>query len=251
MGRAIVREMLGAVFEFCYPARCPACDKLVQQGAFLCDSCNGAMEKLQRQAACERCAMPLAEHGTPCPYCLGKGIPHYERVMRLGNFNDPLKDLVHQAKYRRRWPVAEQLAERLLQKPEARRALEEADCLVPVPLHPLRQIARGYNQAAVIAQELGRRCRVAVAPAAVRVRHTETQTHLHSRRERERNLRNAFALEDAASVEDRKVMVVDDVMTTGATLRSLGRVLRRGRPASLSAVVIAVADPHGRDFRVV
>ena len=83
------------------------------------------------------------------------------------------------------------------------------------------------------------------------MRDTETQTHLHSRARREENLRDAFVLVKPATVAGKHVVLVDDVMTTGATLVSFARAIRLGAPASISALVISVADPRGRGFEVI
>ena len=99
-----------------------------------------------------RCAMPLAEFGAPCAYCLGKGLYPFDRILRLGIYQDPLKHVIHQMKYRQRWALAEFLADRLLEQEPVKGLLSQTDCLVPVPLFAMRQIARGYNQADVIAR---------------------------------------------------------------------------------------------------
>jgi ComF family protein len=171
--------------------------------------------------------------------------------VRLGVFRDPIRQMIHRMKYHRRWSLAEYLAERFGEQAHVRRMLEATDCLVPVPLHRLRQMSRGYNQADVLAAALAKavKPRPRIARPVVRLRHTETQTHLHSRAQREANLRDAFALIRPQVVHGRHVIVVDDVMTTGATLRAFARALRPARPASLSAIVIAIADPKGSDFQ--
>jgi ComF family protein len=137
------------------------------------------------------------------------------------------------------------LAARLLAQERVKGVLQETQVLVAVPLHWRRQLERGYNQAEVIARWLGRKCGIPIARPVRRVRNTETQTHLHSHAKRAQNLREAFALVDGKPIAGRHVTVVDDVWTTGATMQAMARVLKAARPASLSAIVVAAADPRG------
>ena len=207
--------------------------------------------QLESAAACEKCGAPLAEVHAPCPFCKNEGVPHYDRILRLGVFDDPIKDLIHQFKYQGRWAIGQWLTERLIEQPRIRGLLAQIDVIVPVPLHLLRQLHRGYNQATVIARCLAARCEKPVKRPLVRIRNTETQTHLHSRAQRFDNLRGAFRFIRPGSIRGKRVLVVDDVLTTGATLQTVGRALRPARPASLIALVLAVADPRGRGFRAV
>ncbi|MGH7213671.1 MAG: ComF family protein [Tepidisphaeraceae bacterium] len=244
-----VARLVKHVLDFCYPGACAACESSCDGSTFLCPACDAQLLVLERAPACDHCAMPLGQEGAPCPYCEGKGVPHYDRVVRLGVFDDPLRHLIHQLKYHRRWPLAEFLADRLMGQERARGILTQTQVLVPIPLHRLRQVARGYNQADVVARRIGKRCGIPVARPIVRLRQTETQTHLHSRKQREQNLRGAFALIDPKPVAGRHVVVIDDVTTTGATLQAFARALVPARPASLCAMAVALADPLGRDFQ--
>jgi ComF family protein len=242
---SLVRDVL----DFCYPGRCACCGADTAGGAQLCTDCDADLRKLESAAGCSWCGKPLMETGAPCPYCLGEGIPHFDRVIRLGVFEEPLKHLIHQMKYHNRWGLGEVLADRLLGQEKAKALLTETEVIVAVPLHRLRQISRGYNQAEVIGKRLARGRGLRLARPVVRLRHTESQTNLTSAAKREENLRDAFGLVNPKPVRGKHVIVVDDVMTTGATLKAVARALRVARPASLSAVVLAVADPKGRDFQ--
>ena len=156
--------------------------------------------------------------------------------------------MVHAIKYHRDWPLAEYLATRLIEQERAKELMTEAQVLVPVPLYPTRQLSRGYNQAAVFAARLQKLCGVDLSESLIRIRDTETQTHFRSRARRIQNMKDAFALESPRQIRGRHVILVDDVMTSGATLRAAARALKQGGPASVSALVLAVADPRGRSF---
>lgn len=163
-------------------------------------------------------------------------------------FADPLKHLIYQIKYHNRWAQAEFLADRLLAQPRVAALLGSVERIVCVPLHPLRHISRGYNQAQLVATRLSRKCGARLVHPVVRLRNTQTQTHLHSKEKRFENLREAFGLLDGRAIAGADVVVIDDVMTTGATLRSLASTLAEARPGRLSAIVLAVADPQRREF---
>ena len=238
------------LLDFCYPGRCAVCQADTGAGPSpLCGECLGHLRDLEGAPACPACGMPVPQHGAPCPHCLGKGVAHYDRVLRLGTFHDPLKPLIHHIKYHGRWTLAEFLADRAHVQQRVVGILNQTDVLLPVPLHPLRQIARGFNQTDVIARRLAKHAHLKVVRPVVRLRNTETQTHMHSKAQRAENLRDAFALAKPSAVRGKHVVVIDDVRTTGATLHALAQVLRPAKPASLCAIVMAVADPKGQDFQ--
>jgi ComF family protein len=243
----VIRDLV----DFCYPPACAACRAECETGEFLCAACLDQFRALESAAGCERCGMPLAYDGAPCPFCNDRGIRYYRRLLRLGTFSDPLKTLIHQLKYNSRWSLAERLADRLMEQERVRTLLNDTDVIAAVPLHRWKQFRRGYNQADLIAERLSQKMHKPLVRPAIRVRNTESQTHLRSRQERLQNLRNAFRLINPKLIADKRVLVIDDVTTTGATLQSLARTLKRAKPANLSALVVAIADPKHRDFQVV
>jgi ComF family protein len=247
----IVGRLLGRLVELCYPGVCAVCQRLCDRAGHLCDACEQELAGLEAAARCQRCAKPVAQRAAPCPWCVGRGVHPFERIECLGVYQEPLSTLIRQMKFGRRWPLGEILADRLVRTQAAKIMLDRAERLVAVPLHYRRQLARGYNQAEVIAGELARRCRVRVGRPVARIRNTPSQTQLRSRIARANNVRDAFALVHARGIRNKHVVVVDDVMTSGATLQAVGRTLLQVQPASLCAIVLAVADPRGRDFQAI
>jgi ComF family protein len=242
-------DPLRHVVDFCYPRVCTVCNGAGDdRSSELCTGCLDQLEKLEDAPACGRCAMPVAQPGAPCPHCEGHGTKPFQMIVRLGVFDDPLRHLVHKIKYRGCWTLAEFLADRLVEQERTTGLLTETNVLVPVPLYHWRHMSRGYNQAELIARRIGRRRGIKVAKALVRLLNTETQTRFHSKEARFENLRDAFGLLKPRAVQGRHVVLVDDVMTTGATLQSAARVLMEAEPASLSAIVVAIADPRHRGF---
>jgi len=244
-------RLLNDLLEFCFPGSCAVCEAACAGAQPLCEKCMGELKKLADAPQCALCGLPVALAGSPCPHCKGAGVAHFERILRLGVFEEPLRDLIHQLKYNHRWMLADTMADWLLEQERVKTLLSDTQALVPVPLHPWRQFTRGYNQAELIAWRLHRRCKIPLVHPASRKRHTETQTHMHSRAQRMENLSEAFELRKPKSIRGRHVVVIDDVMTTGATLQTLARALKPAKPASLCAIVVAVADPMGRGFEAV
>ncbi len=247
-----VRPFIQAAFDFCYPPLCARCESPLAAAGLLCSRCETDLRALEAEPACDLCAAPIGPGGS-CPHCAGKGLRPFTRILRLGRYDEPLRDLIHHVKYHQRWPLAELLADRLLEQEAVKGLLSETHkldgALLAVPLHRWRRIGRGYNQAELIARRLGHRCGLPCIRPAIRWKWTDTQTHQHARARRMQNLRDAFVLLDPPGIRGRHIVVIDDVMTTGATLRSLARTLLPARPASLCAIVLAVADPKRRQFQ--
>ena len=233
------------VLDALLPQTCLVCENPHDDPPPLCEACQLKLDELTQAERCGRCGMPVPDPEQPCGWCRGAGVRPFEQIVRLTTYDEPVTTIVRQLKFGGRWQAGAMLARRLRAQPEAMALLEQADIVVPVPLHVRRHWWRGYNQAEVIARALARsKCRRAL----VRIKATDAQSLQDSRRSRSQNLRDAFVMPNPKLVRDLHVLLVDDVMTTGATLRSAARALRLGRPRRLSAIVLAVADPHGRSF---
>jgi ComF family protein len=247
----VLPSFIRDVVDFVYPGRCAACAADCDGFALVCHSCASKLDHLASQPACAKCASPVVSKGAPCPWCRGTGIYPFKTIVRLGRFDEPLKEIVHAMKYHRRWILAEKMAERLAEEERVAELMRNTDVLVPVPLHWKRHIGRSYNQADVLARALARRFKKRLSRAVRRVRPTPSQTAMNSRTAREENIHNAFAPIRAKGISGKRVALIDDVMTTAATMQAAARAIVPMEPESISALVIAVADQHGRDFESV
>lgn len=209
-----------------YPALCLLCGtrEALADGLDLCRDC--LRELPSRGIACERCAAQLKTcpgSAVWCGHCLANP-PPFERSWTLGPYREGLAALVNMLKYQRRLEAGRLLGlllgRFLAAHPECRSFV-----LVPVPLHPSRLRQRGFNQSAEIARWAARHAGLAVLhSAAVRLRKTAPQTGLGAAA-RGRNLRGAFVAQ--CDLSNRRIAIIDDVMTTGSTVASLAAALKK------------------------
>jgi ComF family protein len=236
------RLFVDPVLALVFPTRCAACDEALDhpRGGPLCDGCWGGLPR-HASGVCA-CGVPVVSvHAEVCGRCR-RGLSPFARGASLGPYDGALRVVIHELKYRGRRRAATQLAERLAREPRVRDVLGGADVLVPVPLHPRRRRERGFNQAELLAAELGRRSSVPVsAGALVRRADTASQAGLTAARRRA-NVAGAFAVRHRSRVAGRVVVLVDDVYTTGATARACAAALRAAGAAEIRLLTVARVD---------
>jgi ComF family protein len=224
------RRRLGAL----WPARCLACGEAGAPGRDLCGACLAALPWNRR--ACPCCAIPLPSAGEPqpCGECL-RAPPPLHATHAAFVYAAPLDRLLPRFKFHRDFAAGRLLAQLAA---HAFAGIERPQALLPVPLHRARLRTRGYDQALELARPLARALRLPLLPDALRrVRATAPQSELDAPH-RARNLHGAFAVAPGARLPAH-VALVDDVMTTGATLHAAARALRRAGVARVDAWVCA------------
>jgi ComF family protein len=231
--------------DFFLPSHCGVCG-LGTTVRGVCASCRAEFDPWTQEAACGRCGDRLREEESEvCGECATHP-PVFESVSAGFWYEPPLDALIQRFKYGGDLRLGRALARALaedLSPPSA------VDVLVPVPLARQRLRSRGFNQAAVLARDLGAAWRLPVLLETVqRRRETLHQARLHAAARRE-NLRSAFAVDRAQGIAGRRVGVVDDVLTTGATLNALAAVLRECGAAAVQGIVLARALSPARRSR--
>jgi ComF family protein len=234
-----VRRAARLALDLVLPPLCLACRKPVGEPGALCPACWGAI-KFIGPPLCDRCGLPFehAQAVAVCGACLAHP-PAFGRARAVMRYDEASKPLILRFKNADRVHAAPALA-RWIARAGAE-VLEAADLIVPVPLHWRRLFRRRYNQSALLARALARETGIAWSPDALaRLKPTPSQGGL-SARERRLNVRGAFKVpvRRRPLVYGKRVVLVDDVLTTGATLDSAARAVLRGGAAAVNALAIA------------
>lgn len=227
------------LLDLLFPARCLSCKRV---GSFLCQACraNVAAPPLP---FCPTCRQAIDPH---LPYCRCRA-PRLPCVIAAGEFSGPLRNAIHRFKYNGQSAGADALAALLI--PQLSGILTPDRLVVPMPLHPQRERQRGYNQAALLGRAIAQAYGCTVAEQALRrTRPTTPQVSLNLAA-RARNMDGAFA-GDPGICHGRQLVLVDDVCTTGATLRAAANAAHDAGARTVYAAVLAVTplggQPSGR-----
>jgi ComF family protein len=225
------------------PVDCAACGRALDDDPvpFFCRSCWATIKPLVG-AGCPRCGRPFRapvaleySPGHLCGACRLRP-PSFTQAWPLYPYESPLKDAIVLFKYRRKVSLASALGDLLC---TASSLLPEVDVVMPVPLHPKRLREREFNQSLLLADRLGRTLHRPVSYRdLVRVRPTVPQTEL-SRRSRLKNLRKAFLVPAPERVRQKRILLIDDVLTTGATVNECAKTLRRAGSGDVYVATLA------------
>lgn len=235
-----------ALFDLLFPDDCRVCGQQLHKLSRIpvCDSCLAAPEPVAAEFFCAACRTPflnrspLDETGR-CALCR-LGLAGFDAVYTFGSYEGPMRELIHLFKYARIRTLARPLGAYL------RRALpldQRFDLVVPMPLHWRRRWDRGFNQAELLAREIARRSLTPVRDLVRRRRNTTPQSGLTNAKRR-KNVRGAFRVKRGVRLDGRRVLLVDDVFTTGASAAACARALKRAGAAHVTVLAVARTDRH-------
>lgn len=254
--RGWLAEASDAVVSVFFPAGCRICDRLLT-GASRVPICRECLATFQAapERKCEICGRPLpslteTEGERPvCPACQEKTYA-FERARSYGMYDGALVRAILLLKWERIEPLGAWFAQRLAEVARREGMASETDVVVPVPLHQERERERGYNQAGLISKPLARK--LGLPHKAVLLMRTRPRPNkqILSFEERWESVRGAFATRPGSQVDNRRVLLVDDVLTTGATLDACARALLDGGAKSVVGLTVARAAKNPLPFPV-
>lgn len=227
-----------------WPAVCRVCSAAVaEDNAGLCESCWQELSSAVGHDYCRRCGRQVSRYGIVserCGGCLDEELP-YEGFCRVGFYDGVLKRLILELKFRDQTEHIDYLAPMFRQAFETAGLARRTDLLVPVPLHWRRRVERGFNQSFLLAKTLT--CfPVRIYTDLVRHRYTCHQWQLENDSQRKNNVKGAFAVRKGHLFENKTVCLVDDITTSGATLKECAETLREAGAKAVFAAVVAVAE---------
>lgn len=233
-----VQDILVQALDTVLPPRCVVTGEIVDQQGMVAPEAWTELSFIA-DPVCAQCGFPFefeVEKGSLCASCLDHP-PPFEKACSALKYNETSRKLILGFKH------GDQMHAALAFVPWLRKAgaqiLDEADFLMPVPLHPFRLLARRYNQAAILAQALSKETHVPVMIDGLkRIRATPSQGHLKAA-QRHKNVKRAFALNPKSNIREKTIVLIDDVYTTGATVKECTKVLLKGGAAKVYVLTLA------------
>ncbi len=221
------KAILGSVDKLLFPPVCLACNAPIDSAAeVLCPECRERLLPIA-QNYCDKCGAPLEDYR--CEAC-SHLVYEFDYARAAFVYQAPAQELVHHLKYDGLRSPAAFFSQALTRIPAAKRFAHSFDLIMAVPLHRVRERDRGYNQSELLGRALAEELGLPFAQPVIRRLNTRSQTNL-SRQARLDNLSGAFRLRRRADVAGKKIIVVDDVFTTGTTVNEVSRVLKAGGAA--------------------
>ncbi|VAW51683.1 Competence protein F homolog, phosphoribosyltransferase domain; protein YhgH required for utilization of DNA as sole source of carbon and energy [hydrothermal vent metagenome] len=230
-------ELAQILFSNLFPSRCILCQQTVSQHFEVCSDCYQTLP--HNKHCCGHCSLPLAEdikNFVLCGRCI-QILPAFDYAHSPFRYEEAVIGLVHQLKFSEKISFARTIGEMLLV--HLSDTNEKPDCILPVPLHKTRLRQRGFNQSIEISRVLAKKLGVPIERnAVIRKRSTIAQAGLNAK-QRKKNIKGAFSI--VGQLNYKHILIVDDVMTTGATVNELAKVLKKNKVARVGVLSIARA----------
>lgn len=249
MAAVLLKRLLRPVAEMFFPPACAACGNEGELLHGICANCWSGLAFIPTPQ-CARCGRHIPSEAIDgelpdytCGQCRVRSRIPWIRLRSLFRYQTPLREIIHQFKFYGLESIGVELAERFAPHVVELAVMQDYDAVVPVPTHPWRLLERGFNPAAAFAHAAARALEIPCLEGGLRkLRQTPPQSRLDSD-DRRRNLRDVFAAR-AELVKGKRLLLVDDVITTGATVDECARALGRGGAREVGVITLARADHY-------
>ncbi|OGR57103.1 MAG: hypothetical protein A3I11_08680 [Elusimicrobia bacterium RIFCSPLOWO2_02_FULL_39_32] len=240
-----LQPYIKALLNCFYPKQCLLCKTklMFDEDRTLCQNCVNFFKKIQKPY-CENCHFQLSEKKDVCFNC-SEEKPYFQLSRSSTLFTHPVKNLIHDFKYRGKESLAHDFAQMLVQSYKNFPIFNQIEAILPVPLHKKTLKNRGYNQAKLLAQNFltllkneRKELPLIEDHVLIRAKLTSSQTLL-SRQERFKNMKDAFQVQDSIPILSKNILLIDDVTTTGATLNACAKILIEKGANNVLALTVA------------
>ncbi len=233
--------LLSSITDYALPHRCATCSVLTENSNGLCSKCFSRLNFIA-SPYCDICGVSFdfeMEERLSCGNCIVEA-PKYDLGRALFKFDNESKGVIHAFKYNDQTIYAKMFAKLLLARYRAEVA--DVDLIVPVPMNRFKRIFRNYNPPQILSKEISKILALPMAPdLLIKTKWTKAQTAL-SKIERVRNLRNSLKINKKYDIKGKKILLVDDVRTTGTTANTCAKLLKKAGANQVNLLTIAVVD---------
>ncbi len=233
----MIKQALFSLVNYILPYRCSSCSQLIDKEQGMCALCFSKLNFIT-SPYCSCCGFPFEffiEGQNLCGRCVVKQ-PNYDLARSLFKFDLESKKLIHAFKYNDRTSHSKMFAKLIIAR--YKKEIEEVDLVVPVPMNRIKRIFRQYNPAQILAKDISDLLKVPMIPdVLIKTKWTKPQTKL-TKYEREKNLSGSLAFNMKRIVKGRRVLLVDDVRTTGTTCNSCAKILKTAGAESVKLVTV-------------
>jgi ComF family protein len=238
-----LKRILTGLADIVFPPRCLTCEEsLDNKNAPFCPACFSQIHFLQ-SPLCSCCGIPFAGADTDNHLCGDCAVskPIFSVARSIGKYETTLLEAIHRFKYNRNIHIGEILGKLMAEFEYSDFAISDYSLIMPVPLHPKKLRQRGFNQSVILAREISKRFQLTLDFLTLR-RHTYTEAQINlGRKEREANVSGVFSVTDSEKIHGQKIILVDDVYTSGSTAKECTRVLMHSNADSVAILTIARA----------
>lgn len=232
-GRQLFSYLPNLFMEIFFPKKCVGCGKF---GQLVCFSCAQKIEKL-KTLVCIECGK-ISRSGKYCPNCKKKAGASADGIIVAAKYNEgPIKEMIHRLKYDGLLGLSDLIGEVLLER-IVTISLPKNTIITPVPMHKSKEKRRGFNQAVLIARYLSERANIVYAELLVRTKQNHAQVGFN-RRKRLANVRNSFEIAENVGISGKNIILIDDVITTGATINECAKILKLAGANKVYALAVA------------
>lgn len=227
-----------SLLDFIYPPLCVVCGEEIEKG-LVCEDCLGKLIRLNIET-CFICGEPVLDTK---PHRCRRERLELKRIRTLGTYASPRKELIWELKYHHKPSLAKILGREMGVVLNSDPILKTSHLIVPIPLHPARKRERGYNQAELLAEEVSKFVNIPFIDCLRRVKNTRAQVTLSNEKKKLENVKGAFALKKGIDISGKKIILIDDVFTSGATLNAAASPLLEKGAEKVYGLTVAAAHP--------